>query len=205
MLSRGAFPLLSRLSSAARSLRARPVFQRHSPQQNPEGPPETVRDGIGLPGRWLRHDRHHRERASRRVSMAPTKEKRGATANAGLPSPVGRSPEPIRRGAWSPRQAPWRLEPAAGFAVTSSATPERIALTGHHRFADYELAFEVHPTPEGAEVCARTSAEFPGAAGRVYRALVIGSGGHRLAVGAMLRRIRRAAERPMPTEGSSAR
>lgn len=89
----------------------------------------------------------------------------------------------------------WRLEPAAGFAITSSATRERIALTGHHRFAEYELAFELRPTQDGVEVRARTSAEFPGAAGRLYRALVIGSGGHRVAVGAMLRRVRRAAER----------
>jgi hypothetical protein len=89
----------------------------------------------------------------------------------------------------------WQLEPATGFAITSSQAPERIALVGHHRFARYELAFELHPIGEGVEVCARTSAEFPGAAGRLYHALVIGSGGHGIAVRAMLRQIRRAAER----------
>jgi hypothetical protein len=89
----------------------------------------------------------------------------------------------------------WQLEPAAGFAITSSSTPERMGLSGRHRFADYELAFELHPTQDGVEVRARTSADFPGTAGRLYRALVIGSGGHRVAVAAMLRRIRRAAER----------
>jgi hypothetical protein len=89
-----------------------------------------------------------------------------------------------------------QLEPAAGFAITSSSAPERIALVGHHRFARYELAFELHPSGESVEVRARTSAEFPGAAGRLYRMLVIGSGGHSIAVRAMLRRIRQAAERP---------
>jgi hypothetical protein len=88
----------------------------------------------------------------------------------------------------------WRLEPQSGFAISSSS-PERIALSGHHRFARYELAFELRLTDDGVEVCGQTSADFPGAAGRVYRALVIGSGGHGVAVRAMLRRIRRAAER----------
>ena len=92
----------------------------------------------------------------------------------------------------------WQLEPATGFAIASSSAPERIALVGHHRFARYELAFELHPAAEGVELRARTSAEFPGAAGRLYRALVIGSGGHAIAVRAMLRQIRRAAERTAP-------
>jgi hypothetical protein len=87
----------------------------------------------------------------------------------------------------------WRLEPPSGFAITSSS-PEGVTLVGHHRFARYELAFRLFPTDDGVEVCGRTSAEFPGAAGRLYRALVIGSGGHGVAVGAMLRRIRQAAE-----------
>lgn len=89
----------------------------------------------------------------------------------------------------------WRLEPPSGFAIEASSSSERIVLSGHHRFARYELAFELHSTSEGVDVCGRTSAEFPGAAGRLYRALVIGSGGHGVAVRAMLRRIRRAAER----------
>jgi hypothetical protein len=89
----------------------------------------------------------------------------------------------------------WRLEPPSGFAVTSSA-PDRIVLVGHHRFSHYELAFELRPTDDGGvDVCGRTSADFPGAAGRLYRAVVIGSGGHGVAVRAMLRRIKRAAER----------
>ena len=94
----------------------------------------------------------------------------------------------------------WRLEPPSGFAVAASS-PERIALVGHHRFARYELAFELRPAAGGGvDVCARTSAVFPRAAGRVYRALVIGSGGHATTVRALLRRIRRAAERTSPPD-----
>ena len=89
----------------------------------------------------------------------------------------------------------WQLEPATGFAIASSSAPERIALVGGHRFARYELAFELHPAGDSVEVRARTSAEFPRAAGRLYRALVIDTGGHGVAVRAMLRRIGREAER----------
>jgi hypothetical protein len=87
----------------------------------------------------------------------------------------------------------WRLDPPSGFAIESSSS-ERIVLVGHHRFSRYELAFELRPTDQGVEVHGRTSAEFPGVAGRLYRALVIGSGGHGVAVRAMLRRVRRVAE-----------
>ncbi len=85
--------------------------------------------------------------------------------------------------------AAWRLEPASGFAVAEETPPRRLALRGRHRFSRYELAFEVDPTPGGATVRARTSAVFPGVAGRAYRALVIGTGGHRLAVRRILRQI----------------
>lgn len=89
----------------------------------------------------------------------------------------------------------WRLEPRSGFAVAEENAPRHVALRGRHRFSRYELAFDVHPGPGGVTVSARTSAAFPGVAGRVYRALVIGSGGHRLAVRRMLEQIARSAER----------
>lgn len=95
-----------------------------------------------------------------------------------------------RRAAPRAFAALWHLEPVSGFAVEEE-TPERVTLVGRHRFSRYELAFEI----DGDTVRARTSAEFPGVAGRLYRALVIGSGGHRLAVRSMLRKIRRRAER----------
>jgi hypothetical protein len=87
----------------------------------------------------------------------------------------------------------WRLEPASGFAVAESSG-ERIVLVGRHRFARYELGFEVRAAEGGAEVWARTSGEFPGALGWLYRVLVIGSGGHGVAVRGMLRGIRGRAE-----------
>lgn len=89
----------------------------------------------------------------------------------------------------------WRLEPASGFAVAEETAPRHLALRGRHRFSRYELAFDVAPSPDGVMLSARTSAVFPGIAGRAYRALVIGSGGHRIIVRRMLAQIARSAER----------
>jgi hypothetical protein len=89
----------------------------------------------------------------------------------------------------------WHLEPRSGFAVAEETAPRHLALRGRHRFSRYELSFDILPGPDGVTLSARTSAEFPGAAGRVYRALVIGTGGHELVVRRMLRRIAQSAER----------
>lgn len=89
----------------------------------------------------------------------------------------------------------WRLEPASGFAVAEETAPRHLALRGRHRFSRYELAFDVAPSLDGVTLSARTSAVFPGIAGRAYRALVIGSGGHRILVRRMLAQIARSAER----------
>ena len=89
----------------------------------------------------------------------------------------------------------WRLEPTSGFEVAEQSAPRRLALRGRHRFSRYELAFEVEPRPDGVTVSAHTSAEFPGVAGRLYRAAVIGSGGHRFFVRRMLEQIAQVAER----------
>ena len=105
---------------------------------------------------------------------------------------------------------PWGLQPARaqgdwsatpqlgdclpGFAVERSQPPRVLALSGRHRFARYALVFELDETGEaGCALRARSYAEFPGAAGRVYRALVIGSGGHRVAVRRLLRDVARRA------------
>ncbi|HSS75303.1 MAG TPA: hypothetical protein VLV54_01030 [Thermoanaerobaculia bacterium] len=72
-----------------------------------------------------------------------------------------------------------------------------LALRGRHRFSRYELAFDVAPNPDGVTLSARTSAVFPGIAGRAYRALVIGSGGHQIIVRRMLEQIARSAERAL--------
>ena len=84
----------------------------------------------------------------------------------------------------------WRLETPTTFNIAEE-TPDRITLAGKHRFATYELVLEI----VNDEVHARTNAEFPGVAGRAYRAVVIGSGGHALVAKALLRAIGRAARK----------
>jgi hypothetical protein len=61
-------------------------------------------------------------------------------------------------------------------------------LRGRHRFSDYSLTFVV----DGERVRALTHAAFPGVLGRLYRAAVIGSGGHRIVVKRLLRKIAQA-------------
>ena len=107
--------------------------------------------------------------------------------------------------------AAWGLDPAgrsggskealavgdsvAGFRTAAIDPGHALALRGRHRFAEYELRFELEPLPTGdTRLRAQTNASFPGLKGAVYRALVIGSGGHRVAVGGTLARIGRRAE-----------
>ncbi|MEV6325468.1 hypothetical protein AB0M45_30480 [Nocardia sp. NPDC051787] len=81
-----------------------------------------------------------------------------------------------------------------GFALESAEEPRRLALRGEHWFSKYQLIFELDEEgPSRTRVRARSFAEFPGLSGKVYRALVIGTGGHRMAVRRMLRRIAAAA------------
>ncbi len=70
-----------------------------------------------------------------------------------------------------------------GFHV-GALTPERLlALRGSHRFSDYELAFRLEPLGGvRTRLVAETRAVFPGLKGRAYRALVIGTRMHVLAV-----------------------
>lgn len=89
----------------------------------------------------------------------------------------------------------WKANPRAGdcvpgFSVVTSQAPRILELRGRHRFSRYALTFEIAPAAEGGcRLSARSWAEFPGLAGRAYRALVIGSGGHRLMVRRLLRGI----------------
>jgi hypothetical protein len=80
-------------------------------------------------------------------------------------------------------------ETLPGFRVAAAEPGRRLELRGRHRFARYALTFELGD----GEIRALTHAEFPGVAGRLYRAAVIGSGGHRWIARSMLRRIARAA------------
>jgi hypothetical protein len=85
-----------------------------------------------------------------------------------------------------------------GFVVARAVPPAVLALEGEHRYARYALIARLEPSLGGelpTVLVAESRAEFPGAAGRAYRALVIGSRGHVLAVRAMLRGVRRSAER----------
>ena len=93
-----------------------------------------------------------------------------------------------------PRRASGTLpEPGAtipGFAVDHVAPGRELRLAGRHRFSRYTLTLVLDG---GTTLTARTHAAFPGLTGRAYRALVIGSGAHRVAVGRLLAAVRRRA------------
>ena len=85
-----------------------------------------------------------------------------------------------------------------GFVLDESRPYDRFALKGRHPFAVYRLVFELDNNvadlaPRRTRVRALTWAAFPGLHGKVYRALVIGTGGHRVAVRWTLKRIAAAA------------
>ena len=88
-----------------------------------------------------------------------------------------------------------------GFDVVGIDRERALVLRGGHRFARYELRFDLEPLSAGAIVLhATTSAAFPGLKGRLYRAAVIGTGGHRIAVRRILARVERRAERSASPE-----
>jgi hypothetical protein len=72
-----------------------------------------------------------------------------------------------------------------GFAVVEAQRPARLELRGRHRFSSYALVFLI----DDDTVRAQTYAAFPGLHGRAYRALVIGTGAHRVLVQRLLRRV----------------
>ena len=77
-----------------------------------------------------------------------------------------------------------------GFALDDASPPKRLSLKGRHPFSVYKLVFELADEGCGhTRLRALTWAAFPGVPGKVYRALVIGSGGHRIVVRRMLKRI----------------
>ena len=77
-----------------------------------------------------------------------------------------------------------------GFALDEATPTERFALKGRHPFSVYKLVFELADEGRGhTHLRALTWAAFPGVACKVYRALVIGSGGHRIVVRRMLKSI----------------
>ena len=78
-------------------------------------------------------------------------------------------------------------EAVPGFRVVEADPGRRLVLRGRHRFSSYALTFVL----DGDRLCARTNAEFSGILGWLYRAAVIGSGGHRLVTRRLLRRVAR--------------
>jgi hypothetical protein len=101
--------------------------------------------------------------------------------------------EPRRRGG---PPVPEAGAEVPGFRVVESRPGAALVLAGRHRFSRYALVFGLEPLPDGAtRLTAETRAAFPGVRGTLYRALVIGTRTHVVAVRAMLARIRRRAER----------
>ncbi|OCB53688.1 hypothetical protein A5722_23625 [Mycobacterium vulneris] len=83
-------------------------------------------------------------------------------------------------------------EPRApfGFAIGECTARQRLVLKGRHPFSIYEWVFELDDLgPHRTRVRSQTWAAFPGMHGTIYRALVIGSGGHKVAVRQVLKRI----------------
>lgn len=94
--------------------------------------------------------------------------------------PLDPSGDPLESGAAVP-----------GFRVARAKPAAELALEGDHRFSHYALIFRLDGLAEGrTRLRAETRAVFPGPAGRVYRALVIGTRGHVVAVRRLLRSIR---------------
>lgn len=130
-----------------------------------------------------------------------------AIAVAAAPDAVWPALLAVARGAFGaalprPVAALWGLEHArptggmkpgaalTGFTVAEARPPQRLVLRGRHRFSRYALVFAVEPVAAGgSRVRAETWAAFPGVHGRLYRALVIGSGGHRIITRRLLRAV----------------
>jgi len=82
-----------------------------------------------------------------------------------------------------------------GFRVVAAVPRSKLELAGCHRFATYALTFHVEAAGPGrSRVRAESRASFPGAAGAIYRALVLRTGAHVVGVRHLLAVVRRAAE-----------
>jgi len=86
-------------------------------------------------------------------------------------------------------------ETLPGFRVVEAEPGRRLVLRGQHRFSNYTLTFIL----DSGRLRAQTHAAFPGLLGRLYRAAVIGSGGHGFVTRRLLRQVARATWRkPAP-------
>jgi hypothetical protein len=96
-----------------------------------------------------------------------------------------------------------------GFVLDDAREPERLALRGRHAFAVYRWVFELDPIADTessgrTRVRATTWADFPGLHGKIYRALVIGSGAHGVVTRWTLKRIAAAAFAEQTQTGGTA-
>lgn len=98
---------------------------------------------------------------------------------------VGASgPRPLEEGATLP-----------GFRVTTASKGQQLTLTGSHRYSTYTLTFRIDEAGPGRYLLkAESRAAFPGLAGRAYRRLAIGTGGHAMGIRRLLASIRGRAE-----------
>ncbi len=87
-----------------------------------------------------------------------------------------------------------------GFHV-AALTPQRLlVLRGSHRLSEYELALRLEPLGGvRTRLVAETRADFPGAKGRAYRALVVGTRLHALVSRRLLHAVARRVERARPS------
>lgn len=82
-----------------------------------------------------------------------------------------------------------------GFRVLAFVPPAELTLAGEDRFSRYRLSFDLEPIANGrTSLSAATSAAFPGLHGRLFRTLVVGSGGHALVTRRLLKSVGREAE-----------
>jgi hypothetical protein len=83
-----------------------------------------------------------------------------------------------------------------GFHVAEMLPERLLVLRGSHHFSDYALVFRLEPLGSvRTRLVAETRAEFPGVKGRAYRALVIGTHLHVVAVRRVQRGVARRVER----------
>ena len=86
------------------------------------------------------------------------------------------------------------MGPHAPFGCKQRDARDGATLAGRHRFSSYALTFRLDEIgAHRSRLRAESRATFPGPAGAVYRLLVIGTGGHAVAVGRMLAQVRRRA------------
>jgi hypothetical protein len=88
-----------------------------------------------------------------------------------------------------------------GFRVVTSVPGSELVLAGRHRFSSYALIFRLEPVgSDRSRLRAESRAAFPGWPGGIYRLLVIGTGGHVLAMRHLLSAIRRQSELSAPSQ-----